>query len=89
MMFGIAELVKMGYFKSSETINPSGMMLWFDTKLKQFVVLFATNLDPQGSMSFSEPYYFEGSENNIPNHGASLIPKTVSKRQSEFEPKVA
>jgi len=76
-------------FKSSETINPSGMMLWFDTKLKQFVVLFATNLDPQGSMSFSEPYYFEGSENNIPNHGASLIPKTVSKRQSEFEPKVA
>ena len=76
-------------FKSSETINPSGMMLWFDTKIKQFVVLFATNLDPQGSMSFSEPYYFEGSENNIPNHGASLIPKTVSKRQSEFEPKVA
>jgi len=76
-------------FKSNEIVNPSGMMLWFDTKIKQFVVLFATNLDPQGSMSFSEPYYFEGSENNIPNHGASLIPKTVSKRQSEFEPKVA
>ena len=76
-------------FKSNEIVNPSGMMLWFDTKIKQFVVLFATNLDPQGSMSFSEPYYFEGNENNIPNHGASLIPKTVSKQQSEFEPKVA
>jgi hypothetical protein len=76
-------------FKSNETVNPSGMMLWFDTKIKQFVVLFATNLDPQGSMSFSEPYYFEDNINNVPNHGASLIPKTVSKRQSEFEPKVA
>lgn len=74
---------------NGESINPSGMMLWFDTKVKQFVVLFATSLDPQsGSMSFSEPYYFNESENNIQDHGASLIPKTVSKRQNEFEPKV-
>lgn len=52
-------------FKSNETINPSGMMLWFDTEKKQFVVLFATNLQ-EGEMRFSMPYYLEASKKQSP-----------------------
>lgn len=44
-----------------QSINPSGMMLWFDMKKRQFVVLFATELDTKsGNMYFSEPFYIEG-----------------------------
>lgn len=71
-------------------INPSGMMLWFDINTKQFVVLFATELDSQsGTMNFSEPYYFDNEENRNTERRTTNISKAVSKKQGELEHKVA
>lgn len=78
-------------FKSTdEKVNPSGMMLWFDVKQKQFVVLFATTLDTQsGSMSFSEPYYLDPNRQNKPNHETTSISRTVSRKIDNQDIKTA
>jgi len=56
--------------KSTEQdLNPSGMMLWFDMEQRQFVVLFATEIDSSGNMHFSEPFYINSKTGyqNIPS----------------------
>lgn len=57
-------------FKSTENLNPSRMVLQFDVKQKQFVVLFATEFDTQsGSRGFSEPYYLGKQTKQAKLHG--------------------
>lgn len=56
-------------------INPSGMMLFFDNKTKQFAILFATELDSQtGNMNFSEPYYFNNEQKKSKRQFTSILP---------------
>jgi len=63
-----------------QSMNPSGMMLWFDMKERQFVVLFATELDSEsGTMYFSDPFYIS-TESKRNNENASVrISRTVSR----------
>lgn len=66
-----------------QSLNPSGMMLWFDMKKKQFVVLFATELDSEtGTMYFSEPFYISPKIESKGTLSSVGTLRTISKTKS-------
>lgn len=70
---------------SEQYLNPSGMMLWFDMKEKQFFVLFARELDSEsGTMYFGDSFYITTEANrDIPSASAR-----ISRKVSRIEPEI-
>lgn len=69
-----------------QSINPSGMMLWFDMKERQFVVLFATELDTgSGTMYFSDPYYIKSETEGQNKSVASKMTRVATRARPIVE----